>query len=37
MRDPKKRLEDILRAIAAIERYGDGDRATFEQNEMLHV
>jgi len=37
MRDPKERLQDILQAIAAIERYRDQDRATFEHDEMLQV
>ncbi len=37
MRDSKERLRDILDAIAAIERYYDQDKATFEQNELLQV
>jgi len=37
MRDPKERLQDILHAIAAIERYRDRDRAAFERDEMLQV
>ena len=37
MRDPKERLQDILQAIAAIERYRDRDRTTFEHDEMLQV
>jgi uncharacterized protein with HEPN domain len=37
MRDPKERLRDILEAIAAIDRYRDRDRGTFEQDEMLQV
>lgn len=37
MRDPKERLQDILQAIAAIERYRDRDLATFERDEMLQV
>ncbi len=37
MRDPRERLRDILQAIAVIERYGDRDRAAFEQDEMLQV
>lgn len=37
MRDPKERLRDILQAIAAIERYRERDRASFEQDEMLQV
>jgi uncharacterized protein with HEPN domain len=35
MRDPRERLRDILKAIAAIERYLDRGRATFEQDELL--
>ncbi len=35
MRDPEERLRDILEAIAAIERYQDRDRASFEQDELL--
>lgn len=31
MRDPKERLQDILEAIAAIERYADRDRAAFDR------
>jgi len=27
MRDPKERLQDMLEAIAAIERYSDRDRS----------
>ena len=37
MRDPKERLQDMLEAIAAIERYSDRDRSTFEQDELLQV
>jgi uncharacterized protein with HEPN domain len=37
MRDPKERLQDILEAIAAIDRYRDRDRSAFEQDEMLQV
>ncbi|CEK19864.1 hypothetical protein CWRG_02643 [Chthonomonas calidirosea] len=37
MRDPKERLQDILQAIAAIERYHDRSRPAFEQDEMLQV
>lgn len=37
MRDPRERLRDILEAIAAIERYRDRDRATFERDETLQV
>ena len=35
MRDPKERLQDILEAIAAIERYADRHRAAFERDELL--
>ena len=35
MRDPKERLQDILEAIAAIERYAARDRAAFERDELL--
>jgi hypothetical protein len=35
MRDPKERLRDILKAIAAIERHLDRGRAAFEQDELL--
>lgn len=37
MRDPKERLRDIVDAIAAIERYRDREKATFEQDELLQV
>lgn len=37
MRDPAERLRDMLDAIAAIERYGDRDRASFERDELLQV
>lgn len=37
MRDPKERLRDILEAIAAIERYLDCDKATFEKDELLQT
>ncbi len=37
MRDPKERLQDILEAIAAIDRYRDRDRSAFEQDELLQV
>jgi uncharacterized protein with HEPN domain len=37
MRDPKERLRDILGAIAAIERYLDRDKATFEGDELLQA
>lgn len=35
MREPKERLRDILEAIAAIERYRDRDKTSFEQDELL--
>lgn len=37
MRDPRERLRDILEAIAAIERYRDRDRQTFERDELLQT
>jgi len=37
MRDPKERLRDVLEAIAAIDRYRDRDRSTFEQHQLLQV
>lgn len=37
MRDPKERLRDLLDAIAAIVRYRDRDKASFEQDELLQV
>ncbi len=37
MRDPKERLQDILDAIAAIERHSDRDKTAFEQDELLQV
>jgi len=37
VRDPKERLRDILDAIAAIERYLDRDRVTFERDELLQT
>lgn len=37
MRDPKERLQDILDAVAAIERYSDRNKTTFEQDELLQV
>lgn len=37
MRDPAERLRDMLDAIAAIERYRDRDRASFERDELLQV
>lgn len=35
MRDPKERLQDMLDAISAIERYLNRGRAAFEQDELL--
>jgi uncharacterized protein with HEPN domain len=35
MRDPEERLRDILEAIAAIERYANRDKESFEQDELL--
>ncbi len=37
MRDVKERLQDILQAIDAIERYKGVNRKSFEQDEMLQV
>jgi len=37
MRDPKERLGDILGAIAAIQRYGDRDKANYERDELLQA
>jgi uncharacterized protein with HEPN domain len=37
MRDPRERLRDILDAIAAIDRYRDRGKATFEEDELLQV
>ena len=37
MRDSKERLQDILEAISAIERYLGRGRASFEQDELLQV
>ncbi|GIV81658.1 MAG: DUF86 domain-containing protein [Anaerolineae bacterium] len=37
MRNPKERLQDILDAIVAIERYSHRDRTAFEQDELLQV
>ena len=34
MRDPRERLRDILEAISAIERHGNCDRMTFENDEL---
>lgn len=35
MRDPKERLQDMLEAIAAIERHLHRGKAAFEQDELL--
>ncbi len=35
MRDPKQRLQDLLEAIAAIQRHAGCDRATFDRDELL--
>jgi uncharacterized protein with HEPN domain len=37
MRDPKERLQDILQAIEAVDRYRACERGEFDQNEMLQV
>ncbi len=37
MRDATERLRDMLDAIAAIERYRDRDRASFDGDELLQV
>jgi uncharacterized protein with HEPN domain len=37
VRDPGERLRDILEAIAAIERYRDRDKQTFERDELLQT
>lgn len=37
MRNPAERLRDMLDAIAAIERYRDRGRASFERDELLQV
>ena len=37
MRDPTERLRDMLDAIAAIDRYRDRDRASFDRDELLQV
>ena len=34
MRNPTERLRDILEAIAAIERHLDGDKISFEHDEL---
>ena len=35
MRDPAERLQDILEAIAAIDRYLDRGKVAFQQDELL--
>lgn len=35
MRDPKERLQDILDAIANIERYAARGRQSFERDELI--
>ena len=35
MRDSAERLHDIVEAIAAIARYADRDKDTFEKDELL--
>jgi len=37
VRDPTERLRDMLDAIAAIDRYRDRDRASFDRDELLQV
>ncbi len=37
MRDARERLLDILEAIAAIQRYGDRDKASFATDELLQA
>lgn len=37
MRVPAERLRDMLDAIAAIDRYRDRDRASFDHDELLQV
>lgn len=37
MRDAKKRLQDILEAIEAIERYAEQDKTSFQQDELLQI
>ncbi len=37
MRDPRERLQDILDAIAAIERYREEGKEVFDQSELLQV
>jgi len=37
MRDPKERLRDVLDSIAAIERYRDRDKQSFQRDELLQT
>ena len=37
MRDAKERIQDMLIAISAMERYADRDRTTFEHDEVLQT
>jgi uncharacterized protein with HEPN domain len=37
VRDPAERVRDMLDAIAAIDRYRDRDRASFDSDELLQV
>ena len=37
MRDPAERLRDMLDAIAAIDRYRDRGRTSFDADELLQV
>lgn len=37
MRDPKERLQDILEAIAAIERHRVETKTEFDSNELLQA
>jgi uncharacterized protein with HEPN domain len=37
MRDPKERLRDVLDSIAAIERYHDRDKQSFQRDELLQT
>jgi uncharacterized protein with HEPN domain len=37
VRDPAERLRDMLDAIAALDRYGDRDRESFDHDELLQV
>ena len=37
MRRDRQRLQDVLEAIAAIERHAGGDRAAFDGDELVRV